>query len=657
MSFELPPVATHLQTIARDRKVPAGVRSAAAAHLARIEQAGPKAKAEAVEKLVAAASDWIAANAATVGELTQGPDGGVAHGKGTQGKTVGRTFAALKQKLDRGSAAMPQPLLDALAKAAARGDRPGYMVYDYDGRLKSIVARPTPNGARFPEEERQKHEVKFDAAGRLEWARGEPIDASELRLVLRDDGKLYATPVGGRVREFQLGEEHGMASIGVTLEQGLIQGFEERYSDRSGAEYDTTAPQLALLFLALEAMGGRIAQLNYRHTPKYSWESYDSSVDDFLRGFAKPNSAREEKEQGKLLAQLASARSAQQESKIGQTPDVGPEDKGVRRDVGGLQIPERPKGTDVWKLIEKIRQDGDHVVVPTPAGELRLAIGETLSVVPEGGPARPLEANEITALAQVLGPAASSWQCDVKLVSMVLAALEKSTGPLWVPVDLAGWGAATPKGLVAARFIGKEEYRAPLLREQGPNDAARDYARGATWDGYANGLRGISPDGKSQYLVLGNYDNGYAARLVALANATGRTIHAQVRDYPIYAKPGDQAWSVESQMREFEESMGQIQKDSKADRRKTLNARGKVDTKDLIVHLKNLGDGYGDYRLAGLAYLTDPAQMKELVLHMRDTMPPEAVRNMVMYAVGHRGQVVRGTEQAWVDIMKRALVG
>jgi hypothetical protein len=274
---------------------------------------------------------------------------------------------------------------------------------------------------------------------------------------------------------------------------------------------------------------------------------------------------------------------------------------------------------------------------------------------------------EANALAVVVSTAVAAGDTDKALVLSILVALEKARGAVSTPPVLSSVthpSLEVPSGLADARFLDHRhdlDVLKLLFREQGPLQDARSYAFGATVaSSSTTGLGSLSPDGKSQSISFQAYGNekAYMETLCLLAKATGRTMHTTIRGNPVYAEPGDQYWKVSSRLGSLETSMGWHQVDSVADHRKSLAGykEDHIPEGQVVKTARELGSHYGDYGIAGMARVGDVDNITELLIHLRGQMPPEALRDTVYYAVA-QGQVKRGLEQAWVDLVKRVLVG
>ncbi|MFO0725518.1 MAG: hypothetical protein U1E65_17170 [Myxococcota bacterium] len=540
--------------------------------------------------------------------------------------------------------------------------RPSYLHYD-DHKVDSIVANPIPN-QRTPDDERAEYQLSIGAKGLLTMS-GAPVSDGSLRILLRDDGQWFATRPGAYgLREFAIGEDRAVGSIGVVVKDGKITGFEQAYTPSSGAEYETYGVGLALMFLQLEAQGVKVGPMDVKSVPMYSWDPYHRTVDEFLRGFAQAEGAKDLAPVEREAAKIAKLRADRQGSMVGKTPASKIVDPGVDRATTQHAV-QLTEGIVAWAHVTGISGSGSGLAtIPTRLGELSVdASGKKLKIIDNGSPRAPSDA-EAQAIGAVLSKAVTVDVTDKTLALGLLKALEGAKGPLARPPAVSSLRfTEVPKGLVAARFVDPRDDRSVLslfLTEQGPLQGARDYAFGVTYNSMDMGLGALSPDGKSQYLEFQAYghDERNFATLCQLATATGRTMHAAIRGIPIYAEPKDATWKLKSRLESFSVSMGWIQHDSAADHRRSLASykSERIPAGKVLETVKGLGSSYGDYVQAGMARIADPDNMMEFMLHLRGVLPPEALRDCLLHAVSH-DQVLRGSEQAWLDTLNRVLLG
>lgn len=348
-------------------------------------------------------------------------------------------------------------------------------------------------------------------------------------------------------------------------------------------------------------------------------------------------------------------------SPVGKAPSSRVLDPGVDRAVLSRSL--RMGRMKDWTLVQGIRaEEGGRGTVPTELGPLQVDIsGKSLRIV-QGATLRSPTDQEASALATVLGATMGLARADQPFIYALVKSLEAARGPLYLPCEVKALpDGQAPKGLLAAELIDPASPYASLrglLRDQGPQPALT-YAFQALHDSNSNvGFGALSPDGKSQYLRFQDYSTPTPAQLCAIAASTGRTIHTTVLGVPTYAGPQDQPSEVEARTRSFNISMGWTRHDSEADHRKELASyREKALPRGTVVETaKSLGSRYGDYGLAGMATIRHRDNMMELLLHLRNELPPEALRDQVNYAVSH-GQVPLGSEQAWLDTLRRVLLG
>lgn len=551
--------------------------------------------------------------------------------------------------------------------------RPSYVHYE-GNKVASVIANPVPK-ERTPEEKRASYAVSIGKGGRIEQPDGKALTDGAVRLLLRDDGQWFAIrPDRYGPGEFTIGEDRAIGSIGVELKDGKIKSFNNELTPSSGAQYETYGVGLALMYLQLEAQGVAVGALAVRTLPMGSWDAHHQTVDDFLRFFAslhggKPgqspieNASAIEREVGKI----AKLRADRIGSPVGKTAISKIADPGVDRTTtqGGLHIKE---GIKAWAHVTGIKSsEPGRATVPTALGDLNVELGSGKLKIVDGEKMRAPTDAEANALAVVVSTAVAAADTDKALVLSILVALEKARGPVSTPPVLSSVAYPSlevPSGLADARFLDHRhdlDVLKLLFREQGPLQDARSYAFGATAaSSSTTGLGSLAPDGKSQSISFQAYGNEKAdmETLCLLAKATGRTMHTTIRGNPVYAEPGDQYWKVRSRLDSLETSMGWHQVDSVADHRKSLAGyRGDhIPEGQVVKTARELGSHYGDYGIAGMARVGDDDNITELLIHLRDQMPPEALRDTVYYAVA-QGQVKRGMEQAWVDLVKRVLVG
>lgn len=538
--------------------------------------------------------------------------------------------------------------------------RPAFVGYAGE-KVSTIVSDPVPR-ERTREAERAQHRVTIGPKGHLRAADGTVPEDGLHRLLLRDDGQWYAVrPSSYGLGEFALGEDKAIGSIGVRLEKGKITGFEQSFSPSSGAQYENSLDGLALLFLKLEDQGVKVGSLELRSLPMWSWDWGSQKVDSFLR-FCASLEVRD----NELVREVRSLTQGYLDrigSDVGKTRSSIP-DPGVDRGVLTHSLRMGPMKD--WTLVNGLRaEEAGRATVPTELGPLLVdTTGKKLRIV-QGSKLRAPTDEEATALATVLGAAIGLSREDQGLVLSLVKSLEAARGPLYLPSEVKELrNGEPPQGLLAAEAVDPSDRYASikgLLPEQGPQQNAHSFASGVFFSGHqTTGLGALSPDGRSQYLSFQpySYETTNLRLLCQIASATGRTIHTTIRGFPIYAEPNDEAWKPEARLRSFNESMGWTRYDSEADHRKQLASyREKAIPRGQVVETaKSLGSRYGDYGLAGMAQISHPDNIMELLLHLRAELPPEALRDQVCYAVGH-AQVPRGSEQAWLDTLRRVLLG